>query len=227
MDIFFISFNESSCEDNWKQTLKFHPNAIRIHGVKGIDRVHLTCNQLSTTDYFWTIDGDNFLTEALEYTDPVDVDLIMFKAVDPLHDSLTLLGGVKLWKKDSMVNKTMNKGDFCLNATNNKKVVDKAYSITAYNSSEFDAWKTSFRHCVKLMSIIFRSRPNAKNIDTYINQWKSCKNIDRKNAVWSYRGYLDAKRYVSRYDENLDKLYKINDYEWLVYYFNKRYKNDF
>ena len=223
MDIFFISFKESNCEDNWKRLLEYHPDAIRLHGIVGINNVHLACEHIAKSDYFWTVDGDNFVTEKLIYRDPIDWDLLMFKAVDPLHDTLTLLGGVKLWKKGSMIEKTMQKGDFTLNATAKKRVIEKSYSITRYNDSPFDAWKTSFRHCVKLSSVLFRNRPNAKNIDTYLEQWKNSQDSKEKNSLWAYRGYVDALAYTEKFDNNLEELLKINDYEWLENYYRKNH----
>lgn len=221
MDIFFISFKESVCEDNWIKLLLLHPEAKRIHGIIGIDRAHLACDQLSASEYFWTIDGDNLITEKLIYNEVIDHDLLMFKSFDPLQETLTLLGGVKLWKKGSIINKTMSKGDFSLNATKNKLVIDKCYSVTLYNSSPFDAWKTSFRHCVKLMSVIFQNRPNAKNINLYLDQWKSCKDKTKLNSHWAYMGYIDAEHYVSLADSDILQLNKINDYQWLEEYFRK------
>jgi hypothetical protein len=223
VDVFFISFKESNSEINWQRTKELHPDAIRLHGIKGIDKVHLLCDELCRTEFFWTVDGDNWLTHTLEYHEQIDSDLLMFKANDPLHKNLTLLGGVKLWRKGSIVNRDMSKGDFSLNATRSKVVIDRAYSDTIYNKTPYDAWKTAFRHCVKLMSVIFRSRPNAKNIDVYIDQWKACEHITELNAIWAYQGYVDAKEYVEQFDNNLTELYKINNYTWLENYFKGKH----
>jgi hypothetical protein len=226
MDVFFMSFKESNAESNWLRVKELHPNALRLHGIVGIDRIHLLCNQLATTDYFWTVDGDNWLTEPLQYnTSDIIADLTLFKAIDPLNDSTTALGGIKLWKKDSFINKDMSRGDFTLNATNSKQVVDKVFCITKYTDSPYDAWKTAFRHCVKLMSVLFRNRPNAKNIDFYIEQWRKCESIDKPNANWAYQGYLDARNYVDQYDNQLDELRKINNYDWLEEHFRKLHEN--
>jgi hypothetical protein len=219
MDVFFISYKEPNCEVNWIQVQHYHPDAKRIHGVDGIDRVHLACNHLSTTEFFWTVDGDNWLEKKLEYSGDLDVDLIMFKATDPIHHGPTLLGGVKLWRKDSIVNPNMSKGDFSLNATASKRVEEEIYSRTSYNRSPYDTWKTAFRHCVKLMSVIFRSRPNAKNLDAYIEQWASSRDSTEMNARWAYQGYQDAIEYVEVYDNNLLELNKINNYKWLAEHF--------
>jgi len=221
VDVFFISFKESNCEKNWQRVKELHKNAVRLHGIKGIDRVHLICDELCQTEFFWTVDGDNWLLKPLVYNESIDVDLVMFKAVDPLLHNYTLLGGVKLWRKNSMVNRDMSKGDFSLNATKTKKVVDHAYSVTAYNTTAYDAWKTSFRHCVKLLSVIFRNRPNAKNISTYVDQWRSTQNVIGLNSNWAYQGYIDAEEYVKLYDNDLEKLHMINNYQWLENYFKE------
>jgi hypothetical protein len=224
-NVFFISFKETNCEDNWRRVKTLHPDAIRLHGILGIDRAHLLCDELSTSNHFWTVDGDNFLTRPLEYTDTIETDLLMFKAIDPIHKNLTLLGGVKLWKKGSIINRNMSKGDFSLNATKNKKVIEDCFSETLYNVSKFDTWKTSFRHCVKLLSVIFRNRPNAANIDIYLNQWKTSIHSDSNFSEWAYQGYVDAENYVKIYDTDLNQLYKINDYVWLEEYFGKLHES--
>lgn len=218
MDVFFISFRESNCEANWKQLLTLHPTAIRLHGIQGIAAAHVLADQASTTEYFWTVDGDNWVTEPLEYYSPTH-DLTMFKAIDPLHNIPTLLGGVKLWRKGSIINPNMSKGDFSLNATANKVVLDRTFSITRYNHTPYDAWKTAFRHCVKLMSIIFRNRPGA-NLETYITQWESCEFSEEKNAGWAWEGFKDAKAFVDQFDGDFEQLNNINNYVWLQNYFN-------
>lgn len=221
MDVFFISYKEPNCEVNWTQLQYYHPNAKRIHGIEGIDRVHLACDQLSTTEFFWTVDGDNWLEKKLSHSGELDVDLIMFKATDPIHRGPTLLGGVKLWRTGSIINGDMSRGDFSLNATASKRVDDEIFSTTNYNRSPYDTWKTAFRHCVKLMSVIFRNRPNANNLDTYIAQWASSENSKEMNARWAYRGYLDAINYVDLHDGDLPMLNKINDYKWLAEHFKE------
>jgi hypothetical protein len=221
-DIFFISFNESNQEKNWSRVLELHPTAIRLHGIKGIDKVHLACNDLSTTEKFWTVDGDNWLTESLAWDAEVPADLLMFQATDPITNKGTKLGGVKLWTKNKFINKDMSKGDFCLNATETRIGLLKSFSYTNYNASKYEAWKTAFRHCVKLMSSIISDRPLAKNIEAYLEHWRSCSTLDngKNNAAWAYCGYQDAENFVK---QNKD-LNLINDYSWLNCYFKEKYE---
>lgn len=221
-NIFFISFNESNQETNWARVLDLHPAAIRMHGIKGIDKVHLACNELCSTENFWTVDGDNWLLEELVWDVEVPADLLLFNALDPLSGLPTNLGGVKLWKKDSIINKDMSKGDFCLNATAKKMSLRKVFSRTDYNNTKYEAWKTAFRHCVKIMSPIFKSRPNLNYADMYLEQWKCCDALDNgvNNARWAHQGYLDAVKYV---EDTTNNIHNINNYQWLKNYFNERY----
>lgn len=223
MDVFFLSYRESNCETNWQRVLELHPNAIRIHGVSGIDKVHMLCDSISSSEYFWTVDGDNYLLMKLEHTEKIENDLLMFSAIDPLSNASTFLGGVKLWKKNAMNPDALQMGDFSLNATPNKKTIEKNFSISKYNQSPFDAWKTAFRHCVKLTSILLANRPNAKNIDHYLKIWSESNHSVAENSQWAYNGYVDALEYTATHKGNKSELLKINDYDWLSNMFNEKY----
>jgi len=223
-DVFFISYGESNQEENWARVLEFHPEAKRLHGIDGIDRVHLACDSLSTSDWFWTVDGDNYLTHRLAWwVDNADVELFMFHAIDPIVNQPTTLGGVKLWKTGNIVNRDMSKGDFCLNATPSKWVHKDAFSISRYNNTPYEAWKTAFRHCVKLQSRILENRYKADSMNRYLDGWESCKDLDtgKNNANWAYKGFLDAKDFVL--SEN--PLEIINDYRKLKSYFENKHGN--
>ena len=224
MDVFFLSYRESNCETNWQRVLELHPNAMRIHGVSGIDKVHMLCDSISSSEYFWTVDGDNYLLMKLEYTEKIENDLLMFSAIDPLSNTSTFLGGVKLWKKNAMNADALQMGDFSLNATANKKTIEKNFSISKYNQSPFDAWKTAFRHCVKLTSILLANRPNAKNINHYLKMWSQSNHSAAENSQWAYNGYLDALEYTATHKDNKSELLKINDYAWLSNMFNEKYE---
>ncbi len=218
-DIFFISYRETNAEYNWQALKRRHPNAKRIHGITGIDRIHLACNSLSTTPFFWTVDGDNLVVENLDYNEAITTDLIMFRAYDPIViGDASSLGAVKLWRKDSFINTDMSKGDFTLNAVKTKTMSDRVLSISQYNASEFEAWRAAFRHCVKLLSVILRER-SQQNREIYLERWRKAEHSTQPHAQWAYQGYLDAIEYVKQHDGNMAELNKINDYDWLDNYY--------
>jgi hypothetical protein len=224
-DIFFISYNETNVEGNWEQLLSYHPLSKRIHGIRGIHRAHLICNDLSDTEYFFTVDGDNWIIKPLIYDKEIIADLTLFHCIDPLLiHTPTSLGSVKLWRKNSFIKFDMSSGDFSLFATKTKNVDPECFSINRYNASEFDAWKTSFRHCVKLLSCILKDKRDKSNIEMYLNRWINTKSSHELNADWAYRGYCDADQYVLKYDNDIEKLNLINDYNWLREYFSNLYK---
>ncbi len=221
-DIFFISYQETNAETNWQRLKQRHPHAKRIHGIQGIDRIHLACNSLATTPFFWTVDGDNLVVEDLEYNEPITTDLVMFKAYDPIvQGDTSSLGAVKLWRKDSFINTDMSKGDFTLNAVATKTMSDRVLSVSQYNASPFEAWRAAFRHCVKLLSVILGER-SANNREMYLERWRKAQHSPAAFAIHAYYGYLDAVGYVEQYDGNMKELNKINDYDWLEQYYRSK-----
>ena len=210
-DIFFISFKESNADVNWQRLKKLHPNAIRIQGIPSISGAHLKCNELSTTDKFWTVDGDNWVLESLPKEISLDVDLVYFNALDPIDGTTSSAGGVKLWKKNSIINIDMSKGDFCKFATKNSFVVQKTLSEHRYNATPYETWRHSFRHMVKCFSGVIPLDKLEFNVNILERH--------RYLNIWSYRGYLDAKKYVAKCDGDFKKINLINDYNWLDCYF--------
>lgn len=220
-DVFFISYRESNCESNWLRLLQINPKAKRIHGVNGIHNAHITCERLSSSPWYWTVDGDNWMLEALNFH-PTH-DLHMFGARDPLWGDTTLLGGVKLWKKGAIQISDMRHGDFCLNATQNKMSHDQIFSESRYNESAFDAWKTAFRHTVKLISPILKNRPHAKKLDWYYQRWQSSGQCLALNAKWCYQGFLDAQKFYQCCEVGSADLNQINDYDFLQRFFHEQH----
>jgi hypothetical protein len=206
-DIFFICYDESNREKNWQRLLEFHNNAKKISGINGIAEAHLTCDKLSTTEKFWTVDGDNWLLEPLVLDYEYQQDLLFFKAIDSIDNTVSSIGAVKLWKKSSFINKDMSKGDFCKNATETSLVVNKTFSVHDYATAPEEAWRHTFRHLVKSLSGIIGKTALQINLD----RMEKHKSLNQ----YSYRGYLDAIEYVKECNGDFDKLNLINDYDWL------------
>jgi len=216
-DIFFISYQEPNREENWQQLLTFHPKAKRVDGITGIDRAHMFCRAQSTTDRFWTVDGDNWITSPLTYketgTTLDDFDLLFFNAVDAIDGELDSLGGIKLWKRDKFINTDMSKGDFSTHATKTRRAVQRTLSEHRYNSTPYDAWKFSFRQMVKCYAGVIHNNV----VDQNVKKFQKHQELDNgvNNAQWSYQGLLDAKQYVDECCGDFDKINLINDYNWL------------
>jgi hypothetical protein len=206
-DVFFISYDESNREENWKRVLEFHPHAKQISNIKGISDAHIKCNKLSSTRYFWTIDGDNWLLKKLTAPEVINHPLTFFQATDCIDQSISSVGSVKLWKKHSFINNDMSKGDFCKYATKSSVLVEKVFSIHKYDASPYEAWRHTFRHTVKCITGIL---PQA-SVDGYLLNIEKHKDLNHH----SYRGYLDGKEYAKECAGDFTKINLINDFDWL------------
>ena len=63
IDLIFISYDEPNADLNYADLLNKAPWAKRVHGVKGSDQAHKAAAELSNTDWFITVDGDNIVDE--------------------------------------------------------------------------------------------------------------------------------------------------------------------
>ena len=60
-DMIYLSYDEPNAERNYADLCQKVPWAKRVHGVKGSDAAHKACAELSETDRFITVDGDNII----------------------------------------------------------------------------------------------------------------------------------------------------------------------
>ena len=79
LDIIYLSYDEPNAEKNYADLLTKVPWAKRVHGVEGSDAAHKACAELSETDRFITVDGDNrikndFLKEEISFDDDVELE---------------------------------------------------------------------------------------------------------------------------------------------------------
>ena len=78
IDIIYLSYDEPNAEKNYADLLTKVPWAKRVHGVKGSDAAHKACAELSETDRFVTVDGDNtirqdFINQVLDFDEHTDL----------------------------------------------------------------------------------------------------------------------------------------------------------
>ena len=77
-DVIYLSYDEPNAEKNYSDLLTKVPWAKRIHGVEGSDAAHKACAELSETQRFITVDGDNivkpqFINQQVEFVAGTDL----------------------------------------------------------------------------------------------------------------------------------------------------------
>jgi hypothetical protein len=159
-DIVFISYDEPNADLHYADLCNKVPWAKRVHGVKGSDAAHKAAAELSDTEWFITVDGDNiidnkFLSLDLEMKDP-KVQVYGWCGKNKINGLRYGNGGLKIWKKDFVLNMRTHEAsdsargqvDFCWE--DGYKNFPRVYSESIITGSPFQAWRAGFREGVKM-----------------------------------------------------------------------------
>lgn len=228
-DIIYLSYDEPKADEFYADLKGKFPRAKRVHGVKGFDAAHKACANLSETDRFITVDGDNIVDEAffdLSFEVPDDHEDCVFSwgARNMTNGLLYGNGGLKCWPKDFVLgmrthesaDSEESKVDFCWDL----KYVqfEGTFCQTIQTGSPFQAFRAGFREGVKLT--LDRGRKvslfefdhdalwhgNLKRLEI----WASV-GADVENGLWSVYGAR-----LGAYMTNLTDWdhSQISDYDW-------------
>jgi hypothetical protein len=201
-----LSYDEPNAEKNYADLCSKLPWAKRVHGVDGSDAAHKACADISETEYFVTIDGDNIIdTEFLQQE--IDIEQLgltpnhVFSWCGNVHVNGLQYGngGLKLWTRKFVNNMKTHENS---NADDTKGLVEfcfdemyyqfnDSYSISYTNASPFQAWRAGFREGVK-MSL----NEGAKHVDVKNIWWQNLDRLriwcsigaDVENGKWSMLG---------------------------------------
>jgi hypothetical protein len=207
-DIIYLSYDEPNAEKNYADLCQKIPWAKRVHGVKGSDAAHKACAELSETDRFITVDGDNrireeFLNQVLDFDEHQDLTntVISWCGKNEINGLTYGNGGLKCWPKDYVLNMRTHENadpdnkhaqvDFCWDAQYIQ--MNSCYSDVYNNHTSQQAWRAGFREGVKLATDQgLRLTPDTlKN-----NHWRCLHwlyiwtmiGADIKNGLWAIYG---------------------------------------
>jgi len=240
LDIFYISYDEPNCEENWADLLNKVPWAKRVHGVKGFDAAHKTCAEQSETDRFITVDGDNivmdeFFENTLEFPETdhdgndISESIFSWNAKNLLNGLVYGNGGLKCWPKEYTLGINTHEAatdgegmEFCWKL--NYIQMNDIFSEVHQTASPFQAFRAGFREGVKL-SLDQGARVKAHEFQDKIwygnfnrlNVWCNI-GTDVDNGWWAlYGARLGCEKTVlSDWDTN-----QISDYDWFKEFFEK------
>tara|TARA_Y100001937_G_scaffold127357_1_gene199417 strand:+ start:1074 stop:2033 length:960 start_codon:yes stop_codon:yes gene_type:complete len=240
LDIFYISYDEPNCEENWADLLNKVPWAKRVHGVKGFDAAHKACAEQSETDRFITVDGDNivmdeFFNQQLEFPEKdhdgndISESIFSWNAKNLLNGLVYGNGGLKCWPKEYTLGINTHEAatdgegmEFCWKL--NYIQMNDIFSEVHQTASPFQAFRAGFREGVKL-SLDQGARVKANNFKDKIwygnfnrlNVWCNI-GTDVENGWWAlYGSRLGCEKTVlSDWNTN-----QISDYDWFKEFFEK------
>jgi hypothetical protein len=160
LDVVFLSYDEPNADQHYADLCNKVPWAKRVHGVKGSDAAHKAAAEASETEWVITVDADNIVDNRffnLEF-DPSNKDIQVYSwlARNRINGLLYGNGGLKIWKKDFILNMKSHEAsdtdrgqvDFCWE--DGYKQFAECYSETVITGSPFQAWRAGFREGVKM-----------------------------------------------------------------------------
>jgi len=204
-DLFFLSHGEQNAEKHWFRLREMAPHAQRVEGIDGILLAHQRCAQLARTANFFVVDADN---EVLD----LDVRLRLpaydqnyvhiWRAKNPVNGLVYGWGGIKLFPRKLLRDATVMPLDLTTSFT--IKVVEDIGSITHFNTSAYDAWRSAFRECVKLTCI--------DNDESRARLAVWCSVARGAYAEDCLRGACDGRVFAMVHRNEVGR---INDWDWL------------
>ena len=165
LDIIYLSYDEPNADKNYADLLTKVPWAKRVHGIKGSDAAHKACAELSETDRFVTVDGDNtirqeFINQVLDFNEHTDLtnSVISWCGKNTINGLMYGNGGLKCWPKEHVLSMKTHENadpnnphaqvDFCWDT--NYIQQNSCYSDVHNNETPHQAWRAGFREGVKL-----------------------------------------------------------------------------
>jgi hypothetical protein len=206
LDCVYLSYDEPRKEETWIKIQNMVPWTKRVDGVKGSDAAHKAAADVSSTDRFVLIDGDNipdteFFNLQLTLDDANKDCVFRWKARNQINGLMYGNGGLSCWTKDFVYNmKThentdgseANDVEFCFYP--NYWAMYDCYSTTYPNATPFQAWRAGFREGVK-MCLNRGKRPTLQEFENKIVSrnydnlciWQTV-GADVDNGFWSIYG---------------------------------------
>lgn len=203
LDIIFISYDEPNAELNYSDLLTKFPLAKRVHGVKGSDNAHKKAAELSQTEWFVTVDGDNIVDSKFF---EIEINLIDGVSVyswcgrNVINNLRYGNGGVKVWKKDFVLNMKTHEAaesesaqvDFCWE--DGYRNFPTVFSDTIINHTPYQAWRAGFREGVKML-LCRGSKVEKNQIRTEVYwhnihrlRFWSCVGSHKENGIYAMLG---------------------------------------
>lgn len=221
-DIVFISYNEPNAEENWKALKERFPRTQRVHGVKGIHRAHIVAAEKCLTKMFWIVDGDAVIKEDFDfsYVAPKwDLETVhVWRTENPINGLVYGYGGVKLFPRMLTIDMDTSKPDMTTSISSKFKAMPEISNISAFNTGEFETWKSAFRECAKLSSKVIDRQNNdetEKRLKIWCEQGK-----EAPYGRFAISGACAGRDYGTNNRGDTIALKKINDFDWLKEQFN-------
>jgi hypothetical protein len=207
LDVVYLTYDEPQREEFWVKIRNLVPWAQRVDGVKGSDAAHKAAAEVSGTERFILIDGDNL-------PDPEFFNLVLdipagdweravyrWRARNHVNGLMYGNGGISSWTREFALNMRTHENtdgsdatvvEFCFDPL--YWAMHDCYSTTYPNGSPQHAWRAGFREGVKMCldkgrrpSVSeFRAKVHHRNLD-HLTIWHNV-GLDADQGAWCIAG---------------------------------------
>jgi hypothetical protein len=207
LDCIYLTYDEPQREEFWVKIRNMVPWAKRVDGVKGSDAAHKAAAEVSDTERFVLIDGDNlpdakFFNLTLNFADDQwEQAVFRWRARNHVNGLMYGNGGLSCWTRtfvnqmkthEATDGRVETEVEFCFDPL--YWAMHDCYSVTYPNGSEFQAWRAGFREGVKMClnkgarpSLVeFKQRVHHRNLDN-LTIWHNV-GRDVEHGIWCMAG---------------------------------------
>jgi hypothetical protein len=207
LDCIYLSYDEHNKEEHWVKIKNMVPWAQRVDGIKGSDAAHKAAAELSSTERFVQIDGDNhpnpaFFNQTLTFPTPeYEQAVFRWRARNHVNGLMYGNGGLSSWTRTFVQNMRTHEAtdgraetqvEFCFDPQ--YWAMHDCYSTTYPNGSPFQAWRAGFREGVKMCldrgrrptTAEFTERVHKRNLD-HLTIWHNI-GADAEHGEWAMAG---------------------------------------
>lgn len=207
LDCIYLTYDEPQREEFWARIRNIVPWARRVDGVKGSDAAHKAAAEVSATERFVLIDGDNmpdpeFFAQTLVMPDEQwERAVFRWRARNHVNALRYGNGGISSWTREHVrAMRTHENSDgsahtqveFCFDPQ--YWAMHDCWSTTYPNGDPFHAWRAGFREGVKLClnrgvrvtAQEFRDRIHQRNLD-HLTIWHNI-GSDVEHGRWAMAG---------------------------------------
>lgn len=238
LDVIFLTYDEPQKEEFWVKIRNMVPWAKRVDGVHGSDAAHKAAANLSETERFILIDGDNlpeskFFDLTFDITEENRNRQLRWRARNHINGLYYGNGGMSSWTRTFVNNMRTHENTDGRAETNIEFCFDPlytpmhdCYSTTYPNGSAKQAWRAGFREGVKMCTRNgvppktreeFRSWIWPRNMQN-LTIWQTI-GRDVENGFWAILGARTGTHYLMlrewdhtevRDFRQLDKLWELH-----------------
>lgn len=216
-DIVFVSYKEPNADQNWRKLIRQYPMARRVHGVKGIHQAHIQGAKKSFTKMVWYVDADARIVDTFDFSYQADKwneeTVHVWRSMNPINDLVYGYGGVKLFPRRLTIEMDTDKPDMTTSISKNFKAMHDISNITAFNIDAFSTFKSAFRECCKLASKVI-DRQKSSETEQRLDVWCTV-GQEKEFGEYALLGAKMGREYGYEHKGDNEKLFKINDFEWL------------